>query len=255
MISFESGIRMDIGYISNCGNVRNENQDRFLAVKKVIDDKEVILCMVADGMGGCNHGEFASSKISKKIAEWWNTELVGFLNEELVYSYISQSLDNLILKSNEDINLYAKTKNISTGTTLSLLVGYGNQAILKHIGDSRIYLKRNNEWLQLTQDHTWEQSEKDKGNNPFKDVDFKRKRGSLTNALGAGRKCKIDTQMMQMVKGDFYLICSDGFYRYANLTDIDFTYKKSQEILLEFSKEISKTRADDNFTAILINNI
>lgn len=244
---------MDIGYITNDGKVRKENQDRCLVLRRKVETEEVFLCMVADGMGGTGNGSFASEALSNRIQGWWKVILPELLKKQAVHAYVSQSLNQFLLQCNEEIYFQAKLLRISTGTTLSLLFAYQNQAVLKHIGDSRIYLERDGEWMQLTCDHTWEQQELAQGRNPLNDIAFQKKKGALTNALGIRRVCQIDTQMMQMVFQDRYLICSDGFYHYINpACDIKESNQKAQVILDYLTKQIQKTPASDNFTAILI---
>lgn len=177
------------------------------------------------------------------------------LQQKAAHAYVSQSLDKLIVECNKEIDRQAKLNQISTGTTLSLLFAYKNQAVMKHIGDSRIYLERNAEWSQVTRDHTWEQQEISQGRDPKKDPAYNKKRGALVNALGAGITCYIDTQMMQMACGDRYLLCSDGFYHYVEPeTDIKTVGESAQQIMEHMAEKIRKTPATDNFTAVLIIN-
>lgn len=245
---------MEIGFITNIGKVRAENQDRFLILKKIVETEEMLLCMVADGMGGTGNGGFASQTIKEQIQNWWKRTLPELLKKPEIHAYVSRSLNQNILQWNHMIYQQSKKLSISTGTTLSLLFAYQNQAVLKQIGDSRIYLERNGEWIQLTKDQTWEQQEIAKGKNPLLDKDFYKKKGALTNALGTAKSCQIVTQMMQMVYQDRYLLCSDGFYRYIDPeVDLKESDQKAQTVLEYMAEKIQNTSASDNFTAILIN--
>ena len=244
---------MEIGYITDIGKVRTENQDRCLILKRKVGTEDMLLCMVADGMGGTGNGGFASQTVTEQMQNWWNRKLPELLEKPEIHAYISQSLNQNILQWNHMIYQQSKRCFISTGTTLSLLFAYQNQAVLKQIGDSRIYLERDKEWIQLTTDQTWEQQEIAKGKNPLLDKDFNKKKGALTNALGTAKSCRIATQMMQMAYQDRYLICSDGFYRYIHPeTDLKDSEQTAQSILEDMAEKIQTTPANDNYTAILI---
>lgn len=245
---------MDIGYITDYGNVRTENQDRLLVLEKREDFGEVTLCVVADGMGGTMDGSFASDLTVRRIQTWWQEELPEFLSQQAVHGYVSQSLDILIYECNQEILRKSVERRVSTGTTLSLLFACREQALLKHIGDSRIYLERNGEWTQITRDHTWEQQELDLGVDPKADADYMRKKGALTNALGARENCWVDTQVLQMAQGDRYLLCSDGFYWYIDPEQQMQERGRAQLLLEEKAEQIRRTPAVDNFTAVLAVN-
>lgn len=244
---------MNIGYVTDCGNVRMENQDRYLVVKD--DSIGAFLCVVADGMGGTQEGSLASDYIVNTLHTWWQMQMPELLRQDRVHLYISQSMDLLLEACNEEINRQAVIHQITTGTTVSLMFGYKNQAVIKHAGDSRIYLQRNGVWSQLTIDHTWEQQELLLGKNPKEDPHYEQKKNALTNALGAGEVCEISTIVLQMIPQDRYLICTDGFYKYIELG----TYLPQrniriplQQFMEQLAVKVKMSAALDNFTAILI---
>lgn len=245
---------MDIGYITDCGNVRAENQDRLLVLERRGDSEEITLCAVADGMGGTENGSLASALTVRRLHVWWQEELPGLLANQAIHAYASQSLELLIQECNREILRQAESFGISTGTTLSLMFAYKGQALVKHVGDSRIYLERNGQWIQITKDHTWEQQEIDRGVDPRTDAGYESKKGALVNALGACENCWVDTQVLQMAEGDRYLICSDGFYRYIDPQQQMQDCTRAQELLEEMAGKIRNTPAVDNFTAVLAIN-
>lgn len=248
---------MDIGYITDRGNVRKENQDRFLALCRRENGNEVVLCAVADGMGGTEKGSLASDYVTEQLHTWWQIELPCILRQKEVFADISVSLEKLLLSSNEQINMEARREKVSTGTTISLLCAYKGWMVVKHVGDSRIYMKRQGMWSQLTRDHTWDQCELEQGRDPEADQDYTRKRGKLINAMGVGTTCRIDTQMVQMMIGDRYLLCTDGIYRYVDpvydMEGLEMHSDVSQFQLDQLAERIRRTAATDNFTAVLIN--
>ncbi len=246
---------MNIGLITDCGKVRRENQDRCLALERTFGSESVVLCVVADGMGGTGDGGMASDYVVRRLQGWWEQELPGLLERQPMYAYLSQSLDELLDRCSREIFRHSRQVRISTGTTCSLLFACRGQALIKHVGDSRIYLKRDGEWLLLTRDHTWEQQELSEGRDPRADADYARKKGALVNAMGAVETCGIDTQMLQLAAGDCFLVCSDGFYRYLSLTeDMCQVGEEAQQVLEGMAEAIRTTPAADNFTAVLAIN-
>ncbi len=245
---------MKIGYITGYGNVRTENQDRFLALLRWKDGVMLSLCAVADGMGGTQDGGLASELTVNRLKSWWEEELPQLLTGDAVQGMVSQSLDLVIQECHRIVWSRACERGVSSGTTLSLLFFYGGQILVKHIGDSRIYYERNGQWAQLTQDHTWEQQELERGADPTMDPGYLRKKGALVNALGACESCRIDTRILQMAEGDRYLVCSDGFYRYLDPGSRMREDGDPQKLLEEKEREILLTPATDNYTAILAVN-
>lgn len=245
---------MDIGYITEIGNVRKENQDRFVVLQKEEKGRTATLCAVADGMGGTEKGSLASEYVTEQLYRWGQKEMAGLLKGQEVLGGLSAGLENLLLHCHEEINAEAGRKNISTGTTLSLLCAYEGWILVKHAGDSRIYMRRQGQWSQLTRDHTWEQFEITQGRSPQADSDYRRKRGKLVNAIGAGGGCWLDTQIVQTAQGDRYFLCTDGVYRYMDpLTELDGQDSGGAQALAEaVALRIRKTAAADNFTAVYV---
>lgn len=247
---------MVMGYVTDRGKVRRENQDRFLALGGMEGQEERILCAVADGMGGTGDGSLASEYVTGRLSVWWEREAGFLMRQEDVFSALSASLSQLLSDCNDQINAESRREGISTGTTVSLLCVYDGWIVAKHAGDSRIYMRRQGMWQQLTRDHTWEQFELGRGRRPEDDADYKKKRGKLVNAMGVGSRCRIDTHIVQAAAGDRYLLCTDGFYRYVDplydLASLEELFPEPQALLDRLSVQISRTAAADNFTAVLL---
>ncbi|MGH3656754.1 MAG: MerR family transcriptional regulator [Micromonosporaceae bacterium] len=95
-------------------------------------------------------------------------------------------------------------------TTLTAILRSGSQLALVHIGDTRAYLLRGGELFQLTQDHTWVQSQVDQGKLGRDEAAAHPRRALLVRALGAGAAVEADLALRTAVAGDRYLLCSDG---------------------------------------------
>src|SRR5947209_6362301 len=129
--------------VSHVGRVRSNNQDSGYAGTR--------LFVVADGMGGHAGGDIASAIAVKRIAE-----------ADRPYSSpqeAERSLASALLAANQRINDVVEDHSELTGmgTTVSALVRVGDAVSIAHIGDSRIYLFREGELSQITNDHTFVQ--------------------------------------------------------------------------------------------------
>ena len=128
------------------GNIRKIQQDSLLYTTHPRDAKFILL-VLADGMGGLNSGEEASNYAIKMVYEW-------FINCDLKELSDKQAL----IKRVNEIDLLVRYNNPLSGTTLSIVIINSYNTFTFSIGDSRIYLLKDNEIAQITKDHTisWE---------------------------------------------------------------------------------------------------
>lgn len=138
---------------SDIGKVREVNQDSFY-ISESLD--EVQLYMIADGMGGYNGGEIASSLAIKSAKSYIENNFEQTdKDKESIIQLVASSLEyaNMIVyeKSKENKELEGM------GTTLDICLIYNNKAYIGHVGDSRIYRIRKDFIRKLTQDHSYVQ--------------------------------------------------------------------------------------------------
>lgn len=177
--------------------VRPRNEDSVFASPRLL--------AVADGMGGHAHGEIASSTVVGVLSE---------LDDQLRTTEVDPlpELDSVVAQALHKITELAKTDPELTlmGSTLTALLWHGNGFGLAHIGDSRGYLLRDGELVQITNDHTLVQSLLDEGRiSPAEAAEHPR-RSMLTRALQAGGAAEPDLTPLAASVGDRYLLCSDG---------------------------------------------
>jgi protein phosphatase len=171
------------------------------------------LLVVADGMGGHAYGEVASATAIGILAEL-DRELAGDAESgvdllDALGSAITVISDRLTDLAMDDPEL------ATMGTTVTALFWDGTSRFaIGHIGDSRAYLLRKDQFGQLTRDHTLVQSLVDEGKiTPEQAVNHPR-RSVLMRALQSGGSAEPDLYPWQAAVGDRYLLCSDG------LTDV-----------------------------------
>lgn len=251
----------DIGAVCSNGLRKAVNQDRLLVLVGEVNGKEFGLFAVADGVGGLNFGELASCYAISCIKEWWDTSIEALVSRTLkeLLKQVDIELECLLQKLNYDIYKYGIEHSQKGGTTLSLIFVYGNYYILKHTGDSRIYML-GDIFKQLTKDQSWVESEVDNGllsrelaeNNPMKNL--------LTMCLGV-----FDCLQLQSLKGYIpgnavIMLCSDGLYRYFNTAELKAaaaalqkdSEASSQTIANIFLERVLSKGAHDNISLIIV---
>jgi protein phosphatase len=196
--------------ITDVGLLRTHNEDCFEA-----DDQHEVY-VVADGMGGHNHGEVASRVAVDSIREFIaqtvdrdGTLPIGYDANLLQHSNrlkrsIQVAHDQVLTAIREDGTL------LGMGTTIVGAMLDSNILAVAHVGDSRGYRLRNGHLELLTQDHTWvnEQvvagylSEEQAKSHPLKNV--------VTRALGGDSEVVVDVSETEARPGDLFLLCSDG---------------------------------------------
>ena len=141
------------------------------------------------------------------------------------------------------------------GTTLSLMLIIGNRGFIGHVGDSRIYLLRTGSVLQLTEDHSLINElikrgkirAEEAGQMPFKNA--------VTRAVGVYEKVEVDAFDIDVLRGDEYLLCSDGLSGYLEEDDETLAslaqgeVKKIPDAYIRYANEQG---GKDNITAIFV---
>lgn len=250
--------RYQIGCVTDKGNIRTINQDSILAKKGRIGGKEFVLAVVADGMGGMDRGEMASSEITRGLNRWWNQSLPRLFENpavQEVMKLVDDSLSYAIESCNSRILKMAQTDGIRTGSTLSMVFLYDGAFLTKQIGDSRIYIYEYKSLRQISKDQTWCQKEVDEGNLFPNQIRGHKMEHVLTNAVGHNYQLQIDGMDGIRDSSLQILLCSDGAYHFleeAEMESILRTRKSCQEKANEAFKIVKQTKADDNFSVIIV---
>jgi serine/threonine protein phosphatase PrpC len=227
---------------SHVGRVRSANQDSGYSGYR--------LFFVADGMGGHAGGEFASALASQRIAQ-------------IDANYATPddagaSMLNVILEANQALTeTVANHPELSgMGTTFSGIMFVEEQAMLGHIGDSRIYLYRNGELRQITKDHTFVQRLVDLGRITPAEALVHPRRNVIMRVLGDTNEVpQLDAEVLEVQPGDRWLLCSDGLCGYVSDEIIERNLGSSesaQEITDVLIGEALEAGAPDNVTIVIV---
>ena len=236
--------------ITDPGCVRPQNQDN-LKMEEL--DRNSVLCVVCDGMGGAKSGNVASSLASEVFVEEIRRNWIPGMESDR----IDQMLKSAVKLAN--FTVYDQAAQIEEfsgmGTTLVAALVRGQKATLVNVGDSRIYGIDRDGIRLLTKDHSFVQMMVDRGDLTPEEAKTYPGKNLITRAVGTEPMVMCDIYHHEVTKGDYLLLCSDGL---SNVLD-------DQEILFEVAHGVNKQHccqrllsiaknrgAPDNVTSVLV---
>ena len=235
------------GASSDTGTLRVQNEDSYLAQDRIF--------VVADGMGGHNAGEVASAMAIKMLAEAQKTG-IGDANQ---LARIIEQINHSIFQAAAD-----QTDQRGMGTTLAVLALTPNgstdevSAAVANIGDSRTYLFRNDEFRQVSVDHSYVQDLVSEGLITREEARTHARRNIVTRALGIEPNVAVDTWTLPLINGDRYVLCSDGLVDEVTDEAIEKCVKQKIEPQKVADQLVAIANANggrDNITVIVVDVI
>ncbi|SEJ11267.1 protein phosphatase [Propionispira arboris] len=228
---------------TNIGLIRQTNEDSYVCINPKT-------YAVADGMGGHAAGEIASNLLINTIED--------FFSEKFLITIDQDVLEKIILKANERILEKAKnhTEYAGMGTTASLLHIEADTCFWAHIGDSRIYLLRNNKLAQITQDHSLVWDLVLNGTLTQEEALVHPQRNMLTRAVGIDADVKVDKGSFALEKNDKFLLCTDGLTNMVNETEVKKIIESEtiDDKAAALIDQALRAGGVDNITAIILEN-
>jgi len=235
---------------TDAGRVRDNNEDA------VAFDEATQLCVLADGMGGYNAGEVASSMATDRILGDLSRWLAESARGGAVLD-IRTAMNATVEQANQSIveAAHANPEWAGMGTTLVVGVFRADHLWLGHIGDSRCYRFRRGHLRQLTKDHTLLQEQLDAGLLTPKEANALTPRNLLTRALGVETQVVAELTEHEVRPGDVYLLCSDGLTDMVGDTEITKLLSLKLPLAQRAHRLIQAANAQggrDNITVLLI---
>lgn len=232
-------LAVSLAYSSHSG-VRSGNEDYLGVVTPTGSELSTkgLLAAIADGASGNEGGREASEYVVR-----------GLLNDYYATPdtwSISQSLDKVIGALNSWVQKQGSLQRELAGmaTTLTALVLRGNFYYFAHVGDTRLYLWRNQTLTRLTNDHVWDRPEM---------------QHVLTRAIGLDNQVVIDHGMGQLLINDIFLLLSDGIWASVTQYDLEYFLKKlsnnqnnEQETVDEIIHLALANQSKDNVSGIVL---
>ncbi len=257
---------------SNCGLRRSNNEDAFHA------DEELGLFLVCDGVGGRSAGEIASQETVEMIWEWVHREAPAiqaardeaalarrmvshagggahpvWLSADTVGrlgGFVRGALQNACYMVHSMAEVDTTFSGMST--TASVVLIAGEVAVVGQVGDSRVYLARDRQVRQVTEDHTLLNMQVKQG--LVSPEQARGRRSQITRAIGMHDFVEVDITAFPVQPGDRLLLCSDGLHEYLDSGDdlIDLFHLDVRDAAPAAIRHANERGGKDNITALFV---
>ena len=223
--------------ISDVGRQREGNEDSML--------EDPPLFVVADGMGGAQAGEVASSLAVEALGEMSPDD-----------EGVAEQMTAAIVEANRRIHEKAQGERelAGMGTTLTAAIVHEGKVTIGHVGDSRAYRWRDGELAQLTDDHSLVAELERHGKLTAAEARVHPQRSMILRALGIGAEVEVDTYCFTGEPGDVFLLCSDGLSGLVHdqvIQEVLQGAESLEEAAHELVELANLSGGPDNITALL----
>jgi protein phosphatase len=250
---------LHVGKLSDIGQLRERNEDSFYTAQSLLQynygQEPFGLLIVADGMGGHQKGEIASSLAARTAAE--------HILKDIYLPYLTNNnqgtatrpINEVLIAAVESANMAVQEVAPEGGTTLTIALVMGNSAYIAHVGDSRAYWFNQGNLKQVTKDHSLVQRLVELGQETAEGALTHPQRNVLYRAIGQGGAMEVDIYVQHLPPGSSLLLCSDGLWgpvKNDALREIINTSATPQEACERLIATANKNGGEDNITAIIV---
>jgi protein phosphatase len=249
-LTFEVAGKTDVG----C--VRKNNED------SLGWDQRLGIYVVCDGMGGALAGEVASrmgvdlvlnyfreGRRSGSYPDYGEIPIAGSTNARALASAISAA--NAAIHENGQSN----QAQHGMGSTIVAVLLIGNELVIGHVGDSRVYLLREGELRQLTQDHSLVMEQVRRGLITREQAAESEMQNIIIRALGSEQSVQPDIEELNLMSGDTVMLATDGLTKLVRDEEIRNIVQSSDSVSAACDRLIDAAKAnggDDNITCLLL---
>ncbi len=247
---------LEIATCTDPGMVRSHNED------SIASDPANGLVVLADGMGGYNAGEVASGMATTVITAEMRQLLARVspfeIDPETNGSIAVRLIRDQVHKANTSIFQAAQSQPqyAGMGTTLVVCLFYDNKVLVAHLGDSRLYRLRDDDFRQITRDHSLLQEQIDTGLITPEQAKHAQHKNLVTRALGIDPSVDPEIHEYDASPRDIYLLCSDGLCDMVGDDDIGMTLRQLGANLALAAQQLVQMANDnggrDNVSVILV---
>ena len=235
--------------MTDIGRTRVVNQDYVFSCQEPVGNLPNLF-IVADGMGGHQAGDFASSYSVKKFIESVSLSLQK--NPHKIFQdAIRYANKELIEKSRSNPELKGM------GTTMVALCIQGDKAYVANVGDSRLYLLEEEQLTQITVDHSLVQEMIRIGELTKETARIHPDKNIITRAVGAGKDINVDCFEFTITQNSTLLMCSDGLSNMVEDDQIALLLKSAktpEKIGKKLIETANRNGGKDNIAVIVINS-
>lgn len=238
---------MEAFALTDTGQKRSMNQDFIYACTKPKGSLDNLF-IVADGMGGHQAGDFASRFVVENLVDFFeisypDRDIHGILKEGI--RKVNRSLYECASKD---------PKLNGTGSTLVLATIKGSVLYVANIGDSRLYLLRD-ELEQITRDHSYVEELVAMGKLKRGSRDYLENKNIITRAVGVSEEVDTDLFALKLKRGDQILMCSDGLSNMVDELEIEYIIRSEDGAEAKAKALVAaanRSGGQDNISVILI---
>lgn len=244
-------LKISANGITDVGLYREINEDSFL-ISGFEGGEPLGFALLADGMGGHNAGEVASSTAVNTVKQELEKTLSEKEHDKIIYNILS-SIDYANTKVYElsihDIN------KAGMGSTFVAAYILDDKLYVANIGDSRAYLITNGETIQITVDHSVVQELVEKGTISPEEAAVHPDKNIITRALGTEEFVDADLFEYSLKNGDYILLCSDGLCEMVNdslFSEIIDKYDNIEDAAKKLVDTANENGGRDNITIVIL---
>ncbi|MCU1392857.1 MAG: putative serine/threonine protein phosphatase [Ilumatobacteraceae bacterium] len=232
------------GATTNPGMVRSDNEDTFVA--------ESMVFAVADGMGGHQAGEVASALAASIVRDRLSK---GADSEDYAVAVVNEANAAIYGAARVDAS---KSGMGTTLTAVAVLKAQGSipeQLVLLNVGDSRTYRFRLGRLQRVTVDHSYVQELVATGHITMEEARTHPRRNIVTRALGIEPNVRTDMWTLPLVRGDRFILCSDGLVDEVpdpEILDLVSTVEDPQSLSQQLVDLANRHGGRDNVTVVVL---
>ncbi len=249
-----------VGWATDIGRVREHNEDALLVVYGVHEANSALptfgLFMVADGMGGHQSGEIASSLALRMAANHLLAQIYMPLLSGIERGGDQPALTDVVREALALANRTVTRDYPGSGSTLTCGMILEDRLFLGHVGDSRAYLLRIGQApRQLTKDHSLVNRLVEMGQLQADEAANHPQRNVLYRAIGQGGALEIDVSTYALLTGDRLMLCSDGLWGFVEEAEIWRVIEQAatpQQACEQLVAAANAAGGNDNITVILL---
>ncbi|MCH8029132.1 MAG: Stp1/IreP family PP2C-type Ser/Thr phosphatase [Candidatus Dadabacteria bacterium] len=234
---------------TDVGMVRVKNED----VYKLVPEKGVYI--LADGMGGHNAGEVASSRAVDLLCEYFSTSRLTDMTKNP--EKIREEMSNAIKEAHDKIVQLARTKQDYRGMGTTAVVVFTRNRFLHicHVGDSRVYVINESGISQVTNDHSSVGDLVRAGKISVEEARTSPLRSQINQAIGAPFVIAPEYNREPVSESDIVLMCSDGLWDMLSDEEIHSVVldgETLEDMGNELIRRANEVGGEDNITVVLI---
>jgi len=251
--------RLEVGWATDVGEVRHHNEDAALIITAAQGSGEATsafgVFVLADGMGGHQAGEVASSLAARVVAShimrhFYLPVLVGQEHDT-----DRPALNEVLVEAVQAANGAVADQVPGGGTTLTCVLVLGLRSYIAHVGDSRAYVVTQEGLDQITHDHSLVDRLVELGHLTRDEAVIHPQKNILYRAVGQSGMLEVDTYMHTIPHGGRLLLCSDGLWTMVSeteITNIIATAPSLQTACENLIAAANRAGGSDNITVILV---